>query len=230
MPASDLLFVGKKTADVLLSLGIRTIGELARASEQMLAMRFGKMGEMLHKYANGLDDSPVAASETDPKSISNGFTFRHNLVGRDECRVGIEYLSEEIGRRLRINGQKCSTVSLSIKDEFLRTIQRQCPQNPPTDIAKEIAATAYELLLREWSENKPIRMLTVSAANLVRSDMVAEQISFFGEKEDKKRKINSKRENAIDKIRQKYGADSIVNGAILDSDIGIYSPKDKKSK
>ena len=230
LPASDLLFVGKKTADVLLSLGIRTIGELARASEQMLAMRFGKMGEMLHKYANGLDDSPVAASETDPKSISNGFTFRHNLVGRDECRVGIEYLSEEIGRRLRINGQKCSTVSLSIKDEFLRTIQRQCPQNPPTDIAKEIAATAYELLLREWSENKPIRMLTVSAANLVRSDMVAEQISFFGEKEDKKRKINSKRENAIDKIRQKYGADSIVNGAILDSDIGIYEPKDKKGK
>lgn len=230
LPASDLLFVGKKTADVLLSLGIRTIGELARASEQMLAMRLGKMGEMLYKYANGLDDSPVVATENDPKSVSNGFTFRHNLVGRDECRVGIEYLSEEIGRRLRVNGQKCATVSLSIKDEFLRTIQRQRPQNPPTDIAKEIAATAYSILLEEWNEKKPIRMLTVSATNLVRSDMVAEQISFFGEKEDAKRKINSKRENAIDKIRQKYGADSIVNGAFLDSDIGIYEHRERKTK
>lgn len=225
LPVSDLLYVGKRTAGSLLSIGIRTIGELARTSREMLTMRFGKMGEMLHRYANGLDDSPVEVSREDAKSISNGFTFKHDLVSREEYRIGIEYLTEEIGRRLREHGQLCATVALTIKDEYLCTIQRQRPQNPPTDIAKEIAATAYSILMDEWNEGKPIRMITVAATNLVRRDMSATQISFFDDGSEKQREKSKKVENAVDKIRQKYGNDSILNGAILNSDIGIYDSK-----
>ena len=106
LPVSSLLFVGKKTENALLSMGIRTIGALAESSPSLLNMRFGKIGEMLHAYASGNDESPVLPVQEDAKSISNGFTFRHDLVGRGECRIGIDYLSEEIGRRLRNNGMK----------------------------------------------------------------------------------------------------------------------------
>ena len=222
LPVSDLLFVGKKTERALITMGIRTIGELASTSREMLTLRFGKAGEMLYKYANGLDDSPVAAEAEDAKSISNGFTFRHDLVGREDCRVGIEYLSEEIGRRLRENAQLCSTVVLTIKDEYLRSIQRQKPQNPPTDISSEIAKTAYEILLDEWSSEKPIRMITVAATNLVRRDMASRQISFFDDAGDATREKSKKRETAVDKIRQKFGNNAILSGAVMDSDIGIY--------
>ena len=229
LPVSDLLFVGKKTESMLMSMGIRTIGELAETSREILTMRFGKAGEMLYKYANGLDDSPVATAIEDAKSISNGFTFSHNLVGDEEYKVGIEYLSEEIGRRLRENGQLCSTVALTIKDEYLRSIQRQKPQTPPTDISSEIAKTAYEILKGAWSVGKPIRMITVSATNLVRKESSASQISFFDNSNQKTREKSKKRETAVDKIRQKYGRESILSGAVMDSDIGIYdSPKHKK--
>ena len=222
LPVSALLFVGKKTERALITMGIRTIGELASTSREMLALRFGKAGEMLYKYANGLDDSPVAAEVEDAKSISNGFTFRHDLVGREDCRVGIEYLSEEIGRRLRQNGQLCSTVVLMIKDEYLRSIQRQRPQNPPTDISGEIAKTAYQILIEEWSSEKPIRMITVSATNLVRRDMASRQLSFFEDMSESTREKSKKRETAVDKIRQKFGNNAILSGAVIDSDIGIY--------
>ena len=105
----------------------------------------------------------------------------------------------------------------------MRSVQRQRAISPPTDIAREIAETAYMLLLDNWSAGKPIRMLTVTVSGLLKGDEVVDQISFFDtEVDNKKRDKDKKREETLDKIRQKYGGKSIVNAAVMDSDIGIY--------
>ncbi len=227
LPVSDLLFVGNKTAEALKALGIKTIGELAQTSPELLSMKFGKAGILLSKYSRGEDDSTVEPqNERGSKSIGNGYTFRHDLVGREECRIGINFLSEEIGAKLRARGLKCATVQLSIKDEFLRTIQRQKSQNPPTDISTVIADTAYEILCSEWSSERPVRMITVTAMNLTSGDGVAEQIDMFsGEGAYEERKRMEKRENAIDEIREKFGADSIVRASVMDPELGLYKYK-----
>lgn len=228
LPVSDLLFVGKRTSDALRHLGIRTIGELAEANRELLILKFGKIGGVLSEYARGEDHSPVEATDrADAKSIGNGFTFKHDLVGREECLTGIKYLSEEIGTKLRIRGLKCSTVQLTIKDEYLRTIQRNAPTDAPTDISGEIADVAYRILCREWSEERPIRMITVTATNLVHADSVFEQMAFFDSGKEEKRKKSGKKEIAVDKIRQKYGTESIIRASVIENDIGIYSKKRK---
>ena len=222
LPVSDLLFVGKKTAEALRAMGVRTIGQLAAVSENILKAKFGRGGEMLYKYSRGLDDSPVTSEREEAKSVGNGFTFRHDLVKPEECRVGIEYLSDEIARRLRKKGMKCSTVQITIKDSFLRAIQRQRPIDPPSDIAREIAKCAYGILLDEWSDTRAIRMITVTATNLVHASDVTEQIDMFSPDLGEGREKLKKREETIDKIRQKYGAASIIQGAVIESDIGIF--------
>ncbi len=226
LPVSDLLYVGRRTAEQLKKIGVRTIGDLAALSEEFLLKRFGKMGVQLHRYALGLDDSPVCSEREDAKSVGSGFTFRHNLVSREECRVGIDHLAEDVGRRLRKMGMKCETVQLSIKDEYLRVVQRQRPQIPPTDISRAIADTAYEILTDEWQENKPVRMLTVTASNLIHSNMYAEQMNFFGEDDHAIREKSEKRDKTIDKIKQKHGANAILQGSALNSDIGIFDIAD----
>ena len=143
-------------------------------------------------------------------------------MGKDECRLGIDFLSDDIGRRLRAMGMKCGTVQLTIKDEYLRSVQRQRPQNPPSDISREIADTAYRILLDEWNERKPIRMITVTASSLVRAELACEQLDIFGASDFESRSTSKKREETIDKIRQKHGNAAIVQGAVLDSDLGIY--------
>lgn len=229
LPVSDLLFVGKSTADALKHLGIRTIGDLAEANRELLVMKLGKSGAMLSSYAKGEDNSPVeSSSKADAKSIGNGFTFKHDLVGREECLTGIKYLSEEIGTKLRIKGLKCSTVQLTIKDEYLRSIQRNLTLSSPTDISSEIADAAYRILCREWKEERPIRMITVTATNIVRADSVHEQLGFFDSEKTEKREKNGKREIAVDEIRRKFGTDSIVRASIIENDIGIYNKKNKK--
>ncbi len=230
LPVGDLLFVGRRTAEELSRIGVGTIGGLANTDPSVLKTKFGKMGEALHRYANGLDDSPVSAEREDAKSMGSGYTFRHDLVGKEQCRIGIDFLADDIGARLRRHGMKCSTVQLTIKDEYLRSIQRQRSVPVPTDIAREIAKVAYEILLDEWSEYKPVRMITVTATNLVRAENVAEQIDMFGQSAEKERAKSKKREETLDKIRQKYGVESIVHGSVIDTDLGIYTPRPPKAK
>ena len=228
LKVSEMLFVGNKTANALASMGIRTIGELANTSLELLVRRFGKMGEQLYRYANGEDDSPVVNESDDAKSVSSGFTFRHDLTSFEECRVGIDYLSDDIAQRLRRQGQVAETVSLAIKDTYFRTVQRQSPLPSATDVGKEISQGAFKLLLDGWCDGQPIRNITVSVSHLTRKSLCATQLSFFGEEEETKHKKNEKIEKAVDKIRQKYGNSSIINAEFIDSDIGIFEKKKKR--
>lgn len=222
LPASDLLFVGRRTTEELLKIGIKTIGELANTSKDMLKHKFGKMGEMLYQYANGLDDSPVAADENhEVKSISNGFTFKHDLVSRKDCQIGIDFLCEEIGAKLRSKSLKCNTVAITIKDTRLKTIQRQRQLENASDISREISSLAYEILCDEWSENIPIRMLTVSVSGLVDSSSSFTQLDLFSNTDGLSRDKDKKREETVDAIRKRFGTTSISSGAFYDTDIGV---------
>ncbi len=223
MPAGDLLFVGAQTAALLASSGIRTIGDLNEASPAFLSAKLGKAGEMLSKYARGEDDSPVADiyAENDAKSVGNGMTFKRDLVTREEIRLGLYTLAEDVAYRLRKHGQKCATVGITVKDSTLKSITRQKPIDPPSDISREIAEVAYALALSAVPTGKPVRMLTVTAMNLLHGDDAHEQISFFDVSDGEKRKRNEKLENAVDEIRARYGKSAVTTGAVIGNDIGI---------
>ena len=106
LPVTDLLFVGQSAAALLLGMRIRTIGDLAVCDPAFLHSVFGKMGDTLLRYARGEDDEPVRPfyEEREVKSVGNSMTFAHNLVGEDECRMGLTALCDNVGRRLRRHG------------------------------------------------------------------------------------------------------------------------------
>lgn len=227
LPVGDLLFVGKRTLEVLNGFGVRTIGDLAGAPDALLINRLGKLGEMLIRYSRGEDDSPVVREPEDVKSVGNGFTFKHDLISMDEIISGVLFLAEEIGSRLRKKDMLATTVSVALKDEYLKVRQKQMPLHNATDIGKEIAQCAIRLIESMRLESaSPIRTITVTAHNLVLRASDIEQIDMFsdpslGTLRDKIRRS----EKAVDLIRQKYGRGSIVRCATIDNEIGIYDPK-----
>lgn len=81
LPASDLLYVGRRTAKVLRSFGIQTIGDLAKTPPEFLHHKFGKNGLKLWNFANGYDQSPVRDIESIHliKSVGNSTTTPHDL-------------------------------------------------------------------------------------------------------------------------------------------------------
>ncbi|MBR2325047.1 MAG: DNA polymerase IV [Clostridia bacterium] len=222
LPVSDLLFVGKKTAERLLQMNVRTVGDLANVSLPLLEHSFGKHGTLLHRCATGEEDSPVTVPTDEVKSIGRGCTFRRDLLTREECYIGLLHLCEQIGEQLRAKGLVGSTVSLKIKDEYLVSIQRQKALTAPTDLSKEILALAYEILCEQWKSGKPIRMLTVTVTGLMKKSEVSEQISLFDDPKTRMNEKEEKIEKTKDSIRQKFGSSAIFAGSVMDEDLGLY--------
>ena len=227
LPVSDMLFVGSRTAEALAGFGVKTIGDLANIPVEILIDKFGKYGEMLLRYARGEDNDPVSVPCEDTKSVGNGYTFKHDLVHIDEIRSGVNFLSEEIGRRLREMGCVCSTVSVTLKDALLSVVQRQRPMDKPSDLTHEIADCAMSIIRDFGYDRCPIRSITVTAQGLQRADRVSDQMDMFIAKTapELERNRTRKGEEAIDAIRKRFGSGSIVRGSSIENDIGISTPK-----
>jgi len=221
MPVGNLLFVGRQTEQRLRQLGIKTIGELAHTDPELLRQCFGKMGDQLHCYANGLDDSPVmeAGQKEDVQSVGHGITFSRDLVSLDDIRTSVAALSDRVASRLRRYGLKAAAVQVTIKDPGLKAINRQKSLPLPSYLAADIASAAMELIHASWKIGNPIRMLTVTALKLMPEDCAAEQLCLFGD--SKGREKEERLEKALDNIRKKFGKDSILPGSVLGNDLGI---------
>lgn len=213
LPANTLLYVGKRASDRLNRLGVRTIGELAACDPAFLHSILGKNGDLLLRYARGEDDEPVRSfyAEREVKSVGNSMTFAHNLLGADECRMGITALCDNVGRRLRKRGMVCQTVQLGIRDPEFHNRSRQVTLERPTNSTRTLIDLSMQLLLGHWPMDKPVRLLSVTAANLLPENQSCEQLSLFDAAEDiQKRDRQHKLDQTVDALRQKFGDQSVV--------------------
>ena len=230
LPAGDLIFVGKSTAAKLESLNIRTIGGIAQADPALLRSVFGKHGEEMYRYANGLDDAPVSAydSRREHKSVGCGITFSRNLQGRDDVRTAVVTLGDRVSERLRRKGLWASGVKVDIRDPNFRSISRQMQLESATNSSAEIAAAAMDLIDRNWRYTDPIRLITVTGIN-ISEGLPEEQLSLFAPAQEEEKKKNEAVDAALDSIRGKFGKYAIMYGGTLGNDLGIsYQEKEEE--
>ena len=86
LPAQALWGVGPKTAERLVELGIRTIGDLAHWPVEELTSQFGKIGYELSRHAQGISDSLIVTSRA-PKSISQETTFVKDISDKERVFI-----------------------------------------------------------------------------------------------------------------------------------------------
>ncbi len=211
LPCSDLLFCGRATTEKLKTFGIFTIGDLAKAPPALIAKRLGKNGEMLQKYANGMDDSPVAkvGEEEEVKSVGHGITCVADLTSIDEANVVFVALTQDIGQKLRYLNLQARGIQVTIRDSDLHFESWQQLLPEPTQCAADLSKAATALLKTRYGWRKTIRALTVSAIHLESVNGPC-QLSFFGS-DPKLRRV----EGALDKIREKFGDGAIKPATLL---------------
>ncbi len=221
MPCTALLFVGPQTARTLEKFGLHTIGDIARMPPQAMGQMLGKMGDTLWKYANGLDNSPVAAigEEAPVKSIGSSTTLPHDITTEAEVRRALLDLSETVAARLRRHGLKAGEVQVTVRSADFEEYQRQ--RRLPTPVCDsqslyQAALSLYRAENKRWA----IRLLGVRAGHLVGAG--EQQLSFFSQEDGAERR--EKLETAVDALRSRFGKESVSRA------LGLAGPEKKSQK
>jgi len=217
LPVGEMLFIGPAAEKILIAHGIQTIGHLAQCPPQTLTALLGKTGENFHLWANGIDDSPVRRwGEKEPvKSIGNGMTFRADLKGEEQWKQGLIPLCEQVGARLRSHHLKCQTLAVQVKDPQFKVFSRQMKMNPPTNLTRSLIEGSLALMNALWKKDAPVRMLTVTASNLMDADApVYEQLDLLNPVKSANPK-QARLEKAIDQVRARYGRRAVNISTVL---------------
>lgn len=221
LPVGELFFVGNVMAEKLNTIGIQTIGDLALYNKANMVFQFGKHGALVHDYANGLDEQPVALAmeRRKIKSVGNGITFKRDLISEEDILTAVVALSDTVASRLRQYGMKALGVKVEIKDPSFHTVHRQKQFDGPTNLSEEITKAALGLISNATKPKQPIRLLTITGINLSDEEN-DEQINWFHAL-DHTLQDTERLERTLDKIRSKYGMGAINYGQVLNNDIGI---------
>lgn len=215
MSPSELIMIGKRTGEKLAKLNIRTIKQLADADVNALRYHFGIIAQNMINAACGIETEQVKKIDEIrvPKSVSNGTTTPRNIENIKEAKVVIYALSDMVAMRLRKYNLVANTVGLAIKDPQLKWVSKQMSVFPATANSQDIAQYAINLLKSMHDFNSPLRAITVHTSRLENKEQC--QISLFDGNGEKQEKL----ENSIDKIRSKYGYNSVKRGLLLKNEL-----------
>jgi DNA polymerase IV len=179
LPVRKINGIGPKAAARLEEMGIRTVGELARADPASLVERFGRSyGAWMHEAAHGRDERAVV-TRSEPKSISRETTFEDDLHAvRDRERLSHIFteLCVRLAADLARKGYVGKTIGLKLRYDNFKTVTRDRTLEAPTGDAAAIRRAAGECLKRVPLDRR-IRLLGVRVGSLSRP-MTVEPASF----------------------------------------------------
>ena len=222
LPVQELFMVGRKSIPKLNNLNIYKIGDLANANKALLVKVFGKMGEQMYNYANGIDDSIVNGEKHEYKGIGNSITTNVNITDINIANNVILSICEYVCKRLRDEEMYTKCVNVHIKNSNFIVTTHQRKLKTSTNVTNQIYDVAKQLLEEIW-KGEPIRSFGVRLDDLTK--YCDNQVSLFDniQKIDKKSKLDM----VIDKTRNKYGNSSIKRAVFIDSSVPHILPKEE---
>jgi DNA polymerase-4 len=207
LPLAELPCVGPKAERRLKELGIVTIGELALLPVLLLKQKFGAVGEVLHRYANGIDERRVEVPSP-AKSISRETTFAKDTLDHRFLKATLRLLSEQVGAELRENGRKAKCITLKLRYADFETITRSRTLKEVSDSDQAIFVAGLELLHKALAQrHRLVRLIGIRASNL----SSGRQLSMLDTKVERQERLS----RALDRIRSKYGFAAIESGQTL---------------
>lgn len=226
LPIASLHMCGKSSAKLLQKMGIRTIGDLARTDKAVVESWLKSHGGMLWNYANGIDDGQVVKEKPKAKGVGNSTTLANNAETEEEAYTVLKELAVSVSQRLKKHHFLAAQISTEIKYASFRSVSHQRTILTPTAEETEIYQCACQLFNELW-DGEPIRLLGIRTTKL-QDEEEPTQISLFDlgkyqeqekqeelrrEKEEQKQKKLASLDDAIAKIKKRYGDNAIHKGA-----------------
>lgn len=170
LPVADLWGAGPKTVARLNDFGLHTVADVADTDVGVMMRLLGKeRGRQLHELAHGRDNRQVVAHEP-AKSVSAETTFDVDVDDPEHLERVLLRLARKVAARLRRNDLSGRTVTLKVRFANFSTITRSHTFEAPTNVTRDVAGTAVDLLDRLRLERVRVRLVGVGVSNLSDGD------------------------------------------------------------
>ena len=234
-PLTDFWQTGPGTVRRLESLGIHTMGELARFSltrQDMLYDRFGVDAEILIDHAWGLEPctmQEIKAYRPSSTSISEGQVLKEPYTNA-KARIIVQEMAENLSYQLL--GKKLATDGLVLTigydrencdkgiytgpvhiDHYGRKVPKPAhgstKLNNPTNLSSQIIVAAVGLFDQISNKSLTIRRITIAVIRVVKDEGIY-QLDLFTDtsKLEKEKQL----QQAMLGIKQKYGKNAVLKG------------------
>ena len=215
LPIRALSGIGASSEKRLNERGIKTLGDLAAADDDLVVGLLGKAGRTMLDRARGLEDAPIEMDD-EVKSISNEISFARDLTDREDIIAAIAMMASKVGRRLRRKGLAGSTLSLKVRysDRSVRSTQRQLEFDGDDEFL--FMEMLDDMLDDLWHAGMPLRLVGVAVTGFER-DGTADQLSLFEDIEESNAPSDSHRDllAATDKVKERFGESALRFGREL---------------
>jgi DNA polymerase-4 len=164
-PAGLIPGIGPKTVARLQSMGLRTLGELARAPAELLVERFGpNHGRELIRRARFEHDGEVSQARK-VVSESRERTFDYDIHDPARLREALAQMAVELCASLAAHDNHGRTIGIKVRLDDFSTVTRARTLAAPTCDPEKVANVALALL-EQYSAPRPVRLLGVRVAGL----------------------------------------------------------------
>jgi len=169
LPVRKLLWVGRKTEEKLKTMGITTIGDLARCDPTILAEAFGIVGRQLSLMSHGIDRSEVE-EKGEIKSMSREVTFEDDTADFAIVLDSLNKLSEEVYKDVLRQNLCFKTVIIKVRYENFETHTRSKTLPFITNRLQDLEKNAKELLQAYLKSDRKVRLIGVRVSGFISTE------------------------------------------------------------
>ncbi|GGT75576.1 MULTISPECIES: DNA polymerase Y family protein [Streptomyces] len=208
-PVDALDGVGRTTARTLGAYGLDSIGRVADAPLAVLQRLVGaKTGRELAERARGVDRTPVVPNALS-RSMAAERSFHRDELDPSAHRRALLSLTEELGLRMRTEGQMCRSLTVTVRYADRSTTVRTRTLPEPTAHTAALTALAYAIHTSFGLQRARVRGIALRAEGLAPAEGAAHQLT-FDPADEKARRI----EAVADRARAKFGPRAVLPGAL----------------
>ena len=157
--------VGKVTQEKLKALQLETLGDLQQMNEAILIQHFGKYGQQLYLYAQGIDERPVQ-TERERRQISKETTFDDDLI-LTACHNYWPKLIDQVWASLEKKKLSARGVSAKLKLKNFQVLQHSKSFKQPLENKQQLEDVLQQLLIEmRISKHAQFRLIGVGVYQL----------------------------------------------------------------
>jgi DNA polymerase-4 len=135
---------------------------------------------------------------------------------RRDIEAHLRLAADSVAQRLRRARRRARGIRVKLKTSDFRVITRQSTLADATDVAAVLFAQA-RVLLREFDERGPFRLVGLAAYDLVAASAATAQLDLVPAGDSRARRL----ETAIDALVGRYGAGVVQRAGDLARDHGV---------